>query len=127
MNVGSKCHAFSMTSSLNLTQSQSLVRQGPLQVCAIPSLVECEVGFPGGVVVEKLPSNAGDTRDAGLIPGSGRTMEKEMAAHSSILAGNPMDRGAWPTAVHGTTKESDMTKEQRKLYRILRRGPCSVS
>ena len=76
-----------MTSSLNLTQSQSLVRQGPFQVCAISSLVECKLGFPGGVVVEKLPSNAGDTRDAGLIPGSGRTMEKELAAHSSILVG----------------------------------------
>ena len=32
-------------------------------------------------------------------------LEKEMAAHSSILAGkNPMDRGAWWAAVYGTAK-----------------------
>ena len=30
------------------------------------------MGFPGGTVVKNLPANAGDTRDAGLIPGSGR-------------------------------------------------------
>ena len=28
--------------------------------------------FPGGTVVKNLPVNAGDTRDAGSIPGSGR-------------------------------------------------------
>ena len=30
------------------------------------------VGFPGGSVVKNPPANAGDTRDIGLIPGSGR-------------------------------------------------------
>ena len=38
-------------------------------------------------VVKNLPANAGDTRDMGLIPGSGRSAEKEMVTHSSILAG----------------------------------------
>ena len=32
------------------------------------------------------PNNAGDKRDVGLIPGSGRISEEEMANHSSILA-----------------------------------------
>ena len=32
-------------------------------------------------------------------------LEKEMAAHSSILAmGNPMNRGAWRAPDHGLTK-----------------------
>ena len=31
-----------------------------------------DVGFPGGAVVKNSPAKAGDTRDAGLIPGSGR-------------------------------------------------------
>ena len=26
------------------------------------------MGFPGGVVVKTLPANAGEVRDAGLIP-----------------------------------------------------------
>ena len=32
------------------------------------------------------PAKAGDTRDAGSIPGLGSSLEKEMAIHSSILA-----------------------------------------
>ena len=31
--------------------------------------------FPGGAVVKNLPANAGDTRDMGSIPGSGRSSE----------------------------------------------------
>ena len=42
-----------------------------------------ELGFPHGSMVKNLPANAGDT---GLIPGSGRSPEKEMATYSSILA-----------------------------------------
>ena len=31
-----------------------------------------QLGLPGGRVVKNLPANAGDTRDLGSIPGSGR-------------------------------------------------------
>ena len=41
------------------------------------------VGFPGGSEGKASACNAGDL---GLIPGSGRPLEKEMATHSSILA-----------------------------------------
>ena len=34
-----------------------------------------------------------------------------MAAHSNILLGNCMDRGAWRATAHGVTKESDMTQQ----------------
>ena len=38
-------------------------------------------------MVENLPANAGDTRDAGSIPGSGRyPLENGMPTHFSILA-----------------------------------------
>jgi len=40
-----------------------------------------------GSVIKNLPANAGDTGDTGSIPGSGRLLKKEMATHSSILAG----------------------------------------
>ena len=30
-------------------------------------------GFPGGSVIKNPPANAGDARDRGLIPGSGRS------------------------------------------------------
>ena len=38
-------------------------------------------------MVKNLPANAGDIRDVGLIPGWEETLEKEMATHHSILAG----------------------------------------
>ena len=40
------------------------------------------MGFPGASVVKNPSANAGDL---GLIPGSGRSLEKEMATHSSII------------------------------------------
>ena len=43
-------------------------------------------GFPGGIVVKNLPANAGDARNTSLTPGSGRSVEEEMATHPSILA-----------------------------------------
>ena len=46
----------------------------------LPSL-----GFPGGTS-EEPAANAGDIRDASLIPGSGRSLKEGTAAHSSILA-----------------------------------------
>ena len=37
-------------------------------------------------MVKSLPVNAGDIRDVGSIPGSGRSLKKGMATYSSILA-----------------------------------------
>ena len=41
------------------------------------------LGFPGGSEVKVSASNVGDP---GSIPGLGRSLEKEMVTHSSILA-----------------------------------------
>ena len=38
----------------------------------INKISNVKLGFPGGSVVKNLPANAGDTRDAYLIPTSGR-------------------------------------------------------
>ena len=38
------------------------------------------------LVVKNLPANAGDIRDAGLIPGWEDPLEKGVTTHSSILA-----------------------------------------
>ena len=37
-------------------------------------------------MVKNPPANAGDTRDVGLIPGSGNPLEDGTATHTSILA-----------------------------------------
>ena len=44
------------------------------------------MGFPGDSVVKNPPANSWDPRDAGSIPGLGRSPETEMATHSSISA-----------------------------------------
>ena len=56
------------------------------------------------LVVENLPASTVDIRDAGSIPGSGRSLEKEMATHSSILAWRIPWTGAWWVIVHGVAK-----------------------
>ena len=56
---------------------------------------------------KNLPGNAGDTREAGLIPGSGRSPgggNGNPLQYSSLE--NPTDRGAWRATVHGV-EESD--------------------
>ena len=64
-------------------------------------------------MVKNLPASAEDTRDIGLILGSGRS--------SKVLNGtplqyscleNPMGRGAWQATVPGVT-ESDITEHAR--------------
>ena len=63
------------------------------------------------LVVKNPPASAGDVRDVGLIPGSGRTPGGEHGSHTSILSWRtPMDRGAWWAAVHGGHTELDTTK-----------------
>ena len=54
--------------------------------------------------------SSGDIRDMGLIPGLGRSPGGGHGTplQSSCLE-NPMDGGAWQTAVHGVT-ESDTTE-----------------
>ena len=42
--------------------------------------------FSGGTGIKNPPANAGDSRDMGLIPGSGKSLGVGMATHSSILA-----------------------------------------
>ena len=43
-------------------------------------------GLPGGTSGENPPVKAGDARDAGSIPGWGRSPGGGMATHPSILA-----------------------------------------
>ena len=56
-------------------------------------------------MVKNLPANAGDTGDASLLPGSGRSPGEgngKPLQYSSLE--NPMDRGAWQAIVYGAAK-----------------------
>ena len=58
------------------------------------------------LVVKNLPASAGDLRDVGSIPGSGRSPG---GGHGNPLQyscrENSIDRGAWRATVYGVTKE----------------------
>jgi len=47
---------------------------------------ECVLASLVTLVVKNFPANAGDIRDVGSIPGSGRSLRGGMAIHSNILA-----------------------------------------
>ena len=49
-----------------------------------------KLGFPGGIVVKNPLANAGDTRDSGLIPGSGRS--------PGVGNGTPLQYSSFPLA-----------------------------
>ena len=56
-------------------------------------------------MVKNPPANTGDARDMGSIPGWGRSPGggSDNPLQCFCLE-NPMDRGAWQTAVHGVSK-----------------------
>ena len=56
-------------------------------------------------MVKNPPANAGDLKDTGSIPESGRSPGEGNGypLQYSCLE-NPMDRGAWRAIVHGATK-----------------------
>ena len=63
------------------------------------------MSFPGGTVVKKLPANAGDVRDMGSVPGSGRSPGEGYGNPlQDSCPENPMDRGAWQAIVHRVAK-----------------------
>ena len=76
-------------------------------------------GFPGGCQCS-LSANAGDLRDMGLIPGSGRSPE---GGHDNPLQysclENPMDRGAWWATVHrsqGVAHDERLSTHVHSVY-----------
>ena len=79
--------SFSLSLSLSLTHTH--IWWTPLQY------------LTGASVIKYLPTNAGDTRDASSIYGSGRSLEvrNDNPRQCSCLE-NPMDRGAAGVIVH---------------------------
>ena len=70
------------------------------------------------LVVKNLPANAGDARDSGSIPESGRCPG---GGHGSPLQyfclENPMDRGTWQATVHGIAKSQIWLKWLSTQYK----------
>ena len=71
------------------------------------------MGLPGGLVVKSLPASAWDTREVGLIPGSGRA--------PGGGNGNPPQYACRENSMVGTihvVTESDMTEHTHTEFFI---------
>ena len=92
-------------------------------------------GFPVGSVVKNPPANAGDTRDAGSIPGSGRSPGEghgnplqcswpgESPGQSSLVGNSPWGRKVSDTTEH--TYKGDRTKHQQSHQKTSEQTPRS--
>ena len=82
-------------------------------------------------MVKSLPANAGDVRDSGSIPGSGRVpgIRNSSPLQYPFLE-NPTDREAWQDIVHGVTKSWTRLKQlslRLKGERRLIRADIEIS
>ena len=69
------------------------------------------------LVERNPPANTGDIRDAGSIPGSGRSPGVGYGNPLQYLAWRiPMDRGAWQAKVYGLVKSQ--TRLKRELAHV---------
>ena len=90
------------------------------------------MGFPVGTSVKNPPANAGDIRDMGSIPGSGRSPgEGNGNPLQYSCPENPMDRGAWRATVHGVAKrrghdQSDLAHTHSLLSYICSCIVCNI-
>ena len=70
-----------------------------LQICL------CLVTLWASQVVKNPPASAGDVRDAGLVPGSGRSPGGGHGNPISSFLENLMEGGAWQAMVHRVAKK----------------------
>ena len=75
------------------------------------------------VMVKSLPADAEDVRDAGSIPGSGRSPGEGYGSplQCSRLE-NPMDGGAWWVTVHSVAKSRTRLEQLSTHVRQLLNG-----
>ena len=73
------------------------------------------------VVVKNPPANTGDIRETGSIPESERC---PAGGHGNPLQysclENPMDRGAWWTAVHGVAQSRTQLNDLACMHTVCR-------
>ena len=87
------------------------------------------MGFPGGLVVKNPPANAGEVKDAGSIPGSGRCPEGRNSRSPERGNSNPlqysclensMDRGTWWATAHGVPQSRTRLSEYIYVHIYLK-------
>ena len=80
------------------------------------------------LVVENPSANAGDIKDAGSIPGSGRSSEGEHGhlLQYSCLKENPTGRGTWQSTAHRVAnswtqlKQRNTHNQREQMYESIK-------
>ena len=106
---------------LHTTSKDILMFSNGFMKPSLISAIVCSQTYQGasqvGLVLKHTPANAGDIRDVGSIPGSGRSPG---GGHDNSLwyscLENSMDRGAWQATVHGFAKSQTQLKQLSTLY-----------
>ena len=111
-----------------MTSAQDLVLVSSTKREAYPTmgflrLLSCreDTGFPGGSV--------GNTGDAGLTPGSGRSpRERNNNSFQYSSLGHPIDRGTWKAAVigHKELDTSGVTEHACTQGRYITKGQQAI-
>ena len=112
-NTWSKKEVWLLDISSNV--SATTLNQTPLDKFPLLFTLACQVAQ----VVNNLPTNAGDIRDPGSIPGLGRSPR---GGHDTPLQhsclGNSIDRGAWQAIVPRVAKSQTRLKQRSMHTRI---------
>ena len=78
-------------------------------------------GFSVALEVKSLPASTQDERDAGSIPGSGRSPgEGNGNSFQYSRLENPMDRGAWWATVHEVTESRTWLSDWAQIHSSYR-------
>ena len=120
LNKKDKCHLYELHSQIQRQKRKMVGARGWRKGWGSCCLVDIEFHMckmkkrswtsPLALVVKNPPANAGDTRDAGSITGSGRSSgEGNGTPLQYSCLESSKDRGAWWATIHGVT-ESDMTE-----------------
>jgi len=79
------------------------------------------LGVPQWLSSTESACNAGDTGDAGLISGQGRSLGDGYGNPLQYFClKNPMDRGAWQATIHGVTKSQTQLKRLSRAWHSKR-------
>ena len=71
------------------------------------------------VVIKNLPANAGDARDVGSTPGSGRPPEIGISQYPCLE--NAMNREAWLAVLYGVAKSGIRLREWARAHTYIKR------
>ena len=98
---------------LSVFKGEGQNRGCSLLIIVITTHWTCQVALEA----KNPPASAGDVKDMGSVPGSGRSPE---GGHGNPLQcsclENPMDRGAWRARVHKIAKSQTRLKRLRTHY-----------